>query len=236
MAERKHIKDIVSGIVSSIDKTLTVNEIDPATAEARSTKLYICDLKWANVNDFVLDDQEREAQIREVGENYIVVYKTDPFIWDSNIATLQTAFYYQSGTPLDVNAEWLQINLTSESKLPLFWLYLPVVETNFKNGQGLDRESEIRLYIIEQTNMTDFLVNDHFTNVVKYLWAYYEAFFEALKKDKSFANIESVETRELYRFGSETEQGFESNIIDANLSALECRFTLPIRKNSKCLC
>lgn len=233
---RTNLKDIVKGIVENIDKNLSVSSIDSETADDIQTKLYVCNLKWVKVNDLATDDQGRTGQIVEVGENYVVFKKDDPFVWTSKKIILTKEFYFQAGTPLDVDAEWLQKNITSEAKLPLFWLVLPASEDNFRNGQGLERESQIRLYILEQTNMTDYLVDDHYSQVIKYLWEYYDAFFESIKKDKSFANINLDTTRELYRFGSENESGFEQNVIDANLSAIETRFTLPIRKGASCLC
>ena len=234
MAKRVHIKDIIGGIVTNIDKTLKVERVEGA--DLITTKLFVCDLKWVKVGDTVLDNQERQGQITEVGSNYVVFQKEDPFIWDSDVVVMVTEFTYLAGTPLDVNAEWLLTNIVLERKLPLFWFVLPSVERNNKNGQGIAREAEIKLYIIEQTDPANYTVNQHYSNVMQYLWDYYNAFFASLVKNRDFANVEYDDTKEFYRFGSESIDGFEANVLDANLSALEVRFTLRIRTNAKCLC
>lgn len=230
----RFLKDIVKeDIVDKIDKTFNVSRVDSAIDI--ETKLFVCDVKWLKVGDTIIDNEERPASIREVGINYIVVRKLEPFIWTSNIFTAFKDFYFIAGTPLDVDAEWLKRSIVQTSKLPLFWLALPTNETINANGQGLERESVIRLFIIEQS-MLKYTVDEYYSEVMKYLMAYLEAFKDAIKKNKLFANIESFDQRELYRLGSESQDGFEALIIDSNLSAIEIRFTLPIRKGAKCLC
>jgi hypothetical protein len=229
----RFLKDIVKvDIVDKIDKTFRVTRIDSAIDI--ETKLFVCDVRWLKVGDTIIDNEERPGTITEVGVGYIVVRKLEPFIWTSNTFTAFKDFYFIAGTPLDVNAEWLKRSIVQTNKLPLFWLALPTNETKLTNGQGLERESAIRLFIIEQS-MLKYTVDEYYSEVMKYLLDYLEAFKDAIKKNKLFANIESFEQRELYRLGSESADGFEAVILDSNLSAIEVRFTLPIRKRG-CEC
>lgn len=214
-------------IIAKIDKTFRITKID--FADVITTKLFVCSTKWLKVGDFVLDDENRSATITEVGDGWIVVRKTTPFIWTSKTFISIKDFIFFAGTPLDVNSEWLKSSIIQSNKLPLFWLVLPTSETINANGQGLERESQIRLFIIEQSNLK-YTVEEYYFYVMKYLMAYLEAVKDAIKKNKLFASIESFEQRELYRLGSESPDGFEALILDSNLSAIEVRFTLPIRK------
>lgn len=230
----RFLKDIVKeDIVDKIDKTFNVTRVE--LAEVLVSKLFVCDVKFLQVGDGILDDENREAVITSVGSNFITIRKGTSFTWTSNKFTVIKDFYFIAGTPLDVDAEWLKRSIVQTSKLPLFWLALPTNETINSNGQGLERESVIRLFVIEQS-MLKYTVDEYYSEVMKYLMAYLEAFKDAIKKNKLFANIESFDQRELYRLGSESQDGFEALIIDSNLSAIEIRFTLPIRKGAKCLC
>jgi len=70
-----------------------------------------------------------------------------------------------------------------------------------------------------------------------YIEAYCEAFKDAIKKNRrDFDNVDLYDEKEFYRFGSESLEGFEANVLDSNLSAKELRFALPIKSGAKCLC
>jgi hypothetical protein len=230
---RKFLKDIIGNVVNNIDQNFTVLKIE--NPENIGTTLYLDDLKWLKTGDTLSDNNGHFVTIGTVASNYIIVYKASPFNWTSTKVTAFKTFYYIAGTPLDVNSEWLKLSISQENKLPLFWLALPTNETYFTNGQGLERESSVRLFIIDQS-LLKYTVEEYYTKVMKYLVAYLEAFKLAIHKDKLFANIDSFEEKELYRLGSENTDGFEAVILDSNLSAIELRFTLPVRKRENCIC
>lgn len=230
---RAFLKDIVSQIVTDIDQNFTVSRIE--LPDNISTKLFLCDLKWLKVGDTLSDNDGHFVTITTVGSNFVTVFKEDPFTWTSKKVTAFKVFHFIAGTPLDVNSEWLKKSIIQENKLPLFWLPLPTNETFFNNGQGLERESQVRLFIIEQS-LLKYTVDEYYSQVMKYLVAYLDAFKLSLKKNKLFANVDSFEEKELYRLGSENADGFEAVILDSNLSAIEVRFTLPVRKRENCIC
>lgn len=230
---RSFLKDIVSQIVTDIDQNFTVSKIE--LPDNISTKLFLCDLKWLKVGDTLDDNDGHFVTITTVGSNFVTVFKENPFTWTSKKVTAFKVFHFIAGTPLDVNSEWLKKSIVQENKLPLFWLALPTNETFFTNGQGLERESQVRLFIIDQS-LLKYTVDEYYSQVMKYLVAYLDAFKLSLKKNKLFANIDSFEEKELYRLGSENADGFEAVILDSNLSAIEVRFTLPVRKRENCIC
>lgn len=228
----KDIKDIIKDVVEKIDKTLKISRI--FNGDFILTKLYVCELKWAKIGMVVLDSQNRDATIVEIGKDYIVVQKAAPFIWTDLMLTLVREIYFDFGTPRMTNNEWLQKSNRTSLKTPFVWLVEPMSES-FKIGGGIARESDLRLYFLDD-NETESTTEGFHDNVVKYLRAWLDGFLLRIDKDSSFAQFDFYTTRVLTRFGSETPNGFEANIIDANLSAIELRFTLPIRKGANCLC
>jgi hypothetical protein len=229
---RSLIDIFANEIIGKIDKVFRITRVE--FADVITTKLFVCSTKWLKVGDFVRDEENRGVTITDVGEGWIVVRKESPFVWDSKTFISVKDFIFFAGTPLDVNSEWLKSSIIQTNKLPLFWLPLPTNETFNLNGQGLERESSIRLFIIEQSELK-YTVEEYYFYVMKYLYTYLDAMKDAIKKNKLFANIESFEQREFYRLGSESADGFEAVILDSNLSAIEIRFTLPIRKRG-CEC
>lgn len=227
------IQDIVEDIVNSIDKTVKIDRFENAVEIL--TKLYVCEFKWLEVGSDVLDDQNRPAQVQEIGSNYIVVRKQDPFVWTSKTITIVKDIFYFRGTPLATNTEWLEYSTHESFKTPFVWLVEPTTEVEFANGQGLERESDLRIYFLTGT-LSQYTVKQKHDISIAYLRTWVEGFKLAIKKNKLFANVESYTTKNISFFGVESPQGYEANIIDANLSAIELRFTLPIRKRANCLC
>lgn len=229
---RRNIEDITQELVEGIDKTIHVRRI--FNGSFLQTKLYVCELKWLVIGS-IITDGTNTATVSEVGEDYIVIDKETDYTWTSKTFTIVQNMYYMRGTPLAVNAEWQKLSKTVKNKTPFVWLVKPTSEVNYGLKSNLDRESDLRIYFLDKTKI-EYTEQQHTDLVIKPLWAWVLAFFEVIKKDRGFNPIVTYTTRELSRFGTETAQRFESNIITANLSAIEVRFTLSIKKSAKCLC
>lgn len=231
---RKDIQDIVEEIVLSIDKTIRISRVE--LFDMPNTKLFICEKKWLEVGQLILDDQGREATITTIGENFVTILKSQPFYdWTSKYFTIVKDIYYFRGTPLATNAEWLSYARNEDGKTPFVWLLEPTEEEFYKNGQGLERTSDLRLYFLDKTKVGN-TVKQHHDNVLKYLNDWVDGFLLAIEKDQSFAKYDSFKTKNISRFGIETSKGYERNILDSNLCAVEVRLSLPIRNGAKCLC
>lgn len=237
---RRNIEDIIEEIVESIDKTILINKIFDA-GEVQTT-LYMCDIKWIKVGTIVSDELGNEVPVIEVSDEYIVVDKTQyiidngySFVWSSKTLTIIEDIYFMRGTALAVNGEWQKLSPRVKQKTPFVWLVKPTVERTNANGQGFERTADLRLYFLDNT-LLKYKEEEHTNNVIKPLWAWVMAFFKAIELNSDFGKFDNYDTRELSRFGTETAQVFEANIITANLSAIEVKFTLPIRRGAKCLC
>lgn len=238
---RKDIINIVGEIVDSIDKNVIIRKIE--NADLSSVKLfYECSLKWLKEGDvifYIKDEETREATVTEIGDGFIIVLKTEPdYVWESNYFTISNPIYYFKGTPLATNSEFQVKDLNEDFKTPFIWLVEPTDELFHENDNStLERESELRIFFCDKTNFEEFTVQQHHDNVIKYLNDWVDGFMEVIKKDTAdFGKLKTFKAKNVSFLANETPKGYEKNIIDSNLSAVDVRFTLPIRKGAKCLC
>jgi hypothetical protein len=61
-------------------------------------------------------------------------------------------------------------------------------------------------------------------------------FLNTLENDPNYQTLTQWEIIEFSRFGTEQDNGFFQNILDANLSGVELRMTLTRFKNNICKC
>lgn len=229
----KNIQDIVKGIAENIDKTLIVVKVD--LPEARTSKLFLCEFKFLQVGDTVLDEENRPSTVMTKGVDFITVYKEEPFVWTSKKITIVKQLYFFEGTPLRTNAEWQQYSKNILTKTPFLWLVEPTNERFLSRGAGLERESDLRLFFLDKMQPHK-LTNEVQSTVISYLRTWVDAFLLAIEKSKDFAELEGYDYKALTYFGIESRDGYTEQIIDSDLSAIEIRLALPIRKGAKCLC
>jgi hypothetical protein len=232
---RKSITEIISEVIGAIDKTI---KIDSFTDDSITQVFTLCSLKWLEVGTIVSDGSGNTSIVTAIDRDLFIVtaQKIDFQPWITDTLTIDVTFHYIFGSRMSVNAEWLQLDNNENNKLPLFCLVMPTRETNEGFEAGLERESNIVLYVLnyctwQQTNQ---VIQDE---VIRLLWLYVAGFLQAIESNYDFKPISGYDTRELSRFGTETLEGFDSEIFDSNLSAIEMRFALPIRKGASiCKC
>jgi hypothetical protein len=230
---RRQIAHIIGDVIGAIDKTI---RIDSVVDVGMSDKLFVCEFKWLKVGDVVIHAPGETATVSQIGENYIIVANNSSFDWTNSFLTIDTNFTYVYGTRDSVNAEWLQLSRNEDDKLPLFVLVVPTREDDHVAKSGLDRESSIVMYVCQRFTSGQ-TVTEIYDTVIAEIWHYVIAFLGQIDNDYSFKMLEDYKSRELPFFGDETKDSFESVIVDSLLSAIELRFTLPIRKGAKiCLC
>jgi len=229
---REDIQNIIENVVSSIDKTITVTRIEDGAVA--TSKLFVCDLKWLEVGQTIMDDQNRTALITSVGSNFVTIVKNPNYVWDSKVFTIIKDIYFFRGTPLAVDAEWVQYARIEEQKTPFVWLVGETQEKFFAKNQSLERESELRIFFLDIIDIRKNTTKQIHDNRLKYLNLWVDAFFQVIAKDSIFGLFDSWDSKNISRFGIETPQGYEKLIIDSNLCAVEVKFTLPIYKDEKC--
>jgi hypothetical protein len=214
--------EIVKGIVESIDSSI-VGSYNSATGLTE-----FCNTKWARKGkvisksgeEFLIDQIEYD---QEIEASYLGSTIPSPEL--DGIIDLPSPFFI-SGTKIAVNNEWTKADNDLTKKTPIIWLLETMRERIFGRGDVRDREMELRIFFLDETNVAQFLTEDHRREVVFPMQKLVEEFIAAIGKDRRFRTIEDYSIRTFSRFGVEQEGGMFQNILDANLSGVELIITL----------
>lgn len=220
------LSNIVQNIVNSMDNTIQgVYDVD-------DNKTYSCKTKWARIgkvvsnngNDFLITDLNVDNWL--VGQN--VAFNMDGTIY------LPHPFFIH-GTKKATNREWTILSNNVSSKTPIIWLLGSLNYKQFGRESTIDIESSLRIFFLDETDVTNYYTADHVTQVVYPMEQLAMEFIETINKNRNFKTIEDWEIIEFTRFGVEQENGMFQNILDANLSGVELRITLTkYKENCKC--
>lgn len=224
----KEVSSIVKEIVAGVDNTITGNY------DALTGRTYVCQTKWARIGKTVTDADDNDFVIKElVDDEYIVA---DPVNGQNleGVITLNTP-YWITGTKMSANREWTIAGNYLVDKTPLVWLLELIKYKSFGRESTLDFETELRVFILDETNITQFYVADHREQVVLPMENLANEIMNVINSNRKFVRIESYDVYSFSRFGVEKETGMFQNILDANLSGVELRFTLKkYKENCKC--
>jgi len=211
------IKDIsrhIGDLVLSIDNTLI------GTYEEISEVTNMCKTKYSRVGKYVTDELNNEYLITEIDtDTYIKAGTAD--------GTLSLAVpYYINGTKIATNREWTIADENLFNKTPIVWLLHDLRYFKYGKESVFDWESDVRIFFLDETDITNYYTKDHIINVVEPMTELALLFIEAVNKNRKYLTIEQYEMINFTRFGTEQENGYFQNILDANLSGVELRIKL----------
>jgi hypothetical protein len=220
------IRDIsvqIADLVTQIDNTIQGKFI--AMEEVTET----CRTKYARTGKYVKDSNDIEYLITQVDtDNFIKAGQADGLLYLPQP-------YYISGTRLAANREWTISESDLMKKTPLIWLLHDVRYFQYGRESVYDWESDLRIFFLDETDVTDYYTADHISNVVEPMAELCKLFIETVNKNRSYKTIETYEIINFTRFGVEEQSGVVRNILDANLSGVELSITLTKYKNN-CKC
>jgi hypothetical protein len=147
-----------------------------------------------------------------------------------------TPLFFQTGTRMAANQEWTMADSNLANKLPLVWLLETINEKFYGPQSTLERESELRIFFLDETDITQFYTEDHRTNVVQPMTDLAQKFMQVVLNTPAGRMVETYQIRTFSRFGVESQKGVIQNILDANLSGVELQLTLPVFKTYCCDC
>jgi hypothetical protein len=228
-------------IFDKLDKTIKVKSLEPVSGKL---KMYVCgSVKWARVGKTLRTNTSLAnfpiVSVDYVNNSLILDFPLTPLgvpiSWTGDTGTLNDVYFF-IGTPLRTNAEWLSFSNNEMLKTPFIWLVEPTREKKLGVSSIIERESEIRLLLLDNNNSANWLTKNVHENRLGALYNLASE-IENVANDnvKWFKEIETVDVKNYTRFGTETPQGFEANIIDADLTGVEMRFTLKVIKQA-CNC
>lgn len=222
-------------IIDKMDVSLSISNIEilEVAPEVFISKITVCDIKWARIGKYVIDETGVFFNILEIDYNLSLITVQNSF---ESLAGLLYVPHYFYGTPLQVNSEWGAVTKIEVNKIPFIWLIEPLNENTFGRDNSLERTSEIRLLFVDGRFVTNWKVKDIHEFRIQSLLNMVEQFKESVNGNRIFQRVTDYRVKTLTKLGSESEQGFLKNILDANLTAVELRFTLPIYKGYDCKC
>ena len=226
----KEITNIVGELVSRIDNTLS-GVYEPATG-----RTLVCKTKWARVGKQVLNANNEAYMITSLQEDeWLIGEPVDPAYPPLEGTLYLNAPFYISGTKIATNREWTIATNNMSEKTPLGWLLELIRIQKFGRESALDFSTNVRLFFLDETDITNYYTKDHRDNVVEPMSKLADEFLYVVRGDRQFETIEEYELITFSRFGVETDQGMFENILDANLSGVELRVDLRrFKENCKC--
>lgn len=216
-------------IIDKMDRNVTVKSI-------AGDDLTTCGVKWAAVNKVVEDGNGTEFTVLAVDYDIDVITLTDATGFTGNMV-LQKPFFFV-GTPMATNTEWKKFSSNEFLKTPFIWMVEPTPERPDYTGASIERESDIRVVFLDSNNVKDWITTQTHDFKLQSLYNMYGEFVLAIQNNSIFDRdrIDTAAIRNLTKFGTETANGFDNNIIDANLTGLDVRITLPIQELGECKC
>lgn len=226
----QEISNIVKGLVDNIDCTID------GVFDAQTMQVNVCKTKWARIGKIVTNSTNDEYIITDILVDEWI--KVDKVIQSSpdldGVITLPIP-YWLAGTKIAANREWtIGDNIVME-KTPVIWMLELIRYTGYGRDSTLQFDSEIRLFILDETDVVNYYVEDHRQQVVLPMENLMLELMNTISKDRNFKKIDEYSVGTFSRFGLEKDNGMFQNILDANLSGLELKFRLvKYKENCKC--
>jgi len=131
-----------------------------------------------------------------------------------------------TGTKMVANIEWTKANNNIIDKTPIIWLLETIRFVESGRDKPTEFESDLRLFFLDETNVAQYMNKDHRNNVVQPMNQLIDEFVRTINSNRNFKRILETERITFSRFGVERDNGVFQNVLDANLSGVELRFTL----------
>ena len=232
----KETVDIVEELISQLDiivkfKSIVDNGDGTYTIETCNTGyLFPCyEFEIAGVNYKVLN---------EIGKDFVF---NERFTIKGNIVptvteiTLDSLKYYH-GTVIATKEELARKELSSD-KFPMAFL-LEILEDDFNNvfDAIVDRNSQLRLYFLSETDENNWNTNEHYEFSIKPMRNLLYKFIAHLNESVMIGDIDSYRAINHAKFGVyvPSKGGHTERIFNDKLSGVELRIDLPILKSGVC--
>lgn len=224
LTDTEEITALIGEFVEQINTT-TQGTYNPATG-----KTEFCELKWLRVGKVVTDEAGNTYQITGIDEDGVQATQLSGPVTPLTGTVFLTPPFYQTGTKIAAENEWRDAAPDLRQKTPLVWLLEVIRVRKFGREDARAFETSLRLFFLDETDVTQFVTKDHRREVVVPMERLAEAFLNVLRDSRKVRTIEEYELLTFSRFGVETERGVIQNILSADLSGVELQFTLTMYK------
>lgn len=236
----RDIYDIVQEeIFDLIDNTVKIIVATPVSGNSQTLEL--CSNKWIRVGQSLIDSDDKQWAITSIDSDGLVTV-TKP-VGGTDLVRNQTLTIksprFLFGTHRSADDEYkikVENDADNRDQLPLIWLIESITETEYDKTKTKERDSDLRLYFLDDNNPEQYMNADYRRNVVSPMIGLKDEFIRVIQSNVLFDLLGTWRTRPITRFGNEDEKGYFENILSDNLSGVELRITLPIFKKTRCKC
>ena len=229
MSNRVETVDVVKSLVSLLEFTYIIDNIidnGDGTYTLESCNTY-------HLHEFLIitiDALEYTIQSTVYNESITITGNPLPTATSFDIP----APFYFHGTVIKTNLEL--INLDQFDKMPMVYL-LEVLEDDFLHrDEIIDRNSDLRLFFLTSANFTEWKTGDHYKNAIEPMRSLAYNFIDAVDSSKIIDTFAIYSMINRANFGVYvTDKGNESRIFNDNMSGVELRIPLPIKKDLTCI-
>ena len=226
-------------VIEKLDNLLTVKNV---IVDGDRIRVSVCGLKWSRETKSVTDIEETVFYIESVDHEtntltLIAIYDELGEVVEpvGNLTIERPKFFI--GTPLKTNEEWKTFSKNEMKKVPFIWQVEPTKEKKQPLNSQNERTSEVFFVLLDNSSSDKWLTKEVHQNRLQSLYNLVTEIEKAINSNKLwFEEMKTaIDVKNFNRFGTETIQGFDRNIIDADLTGIEMKFTLVVRKQS-CKC
>lgn len=228
----KDVSEIFEEIVNAIDNSISINSMSVVNGKLR---VYTCDTKWLRIGKKV----SGKVLGGSIVSSFVTALVTDTYFELDNVNIVSdilipkpTAMF---GTRTATNNEWNLKTANLMDKTPIIWCLELVNELHYGFESSLERDIEMKVFFLDETDILNYYTKDHRTQVVKPMIALAHAFKEVIDKNALMKRIVNFNVLGFSRFGTESVTGMIENILDANLSGASVQFNLSKYKDG-CKC
>ncbi len=224
-------------ILSNIDLTIDVHSVisdgDPDVV------FTVCDLKWITANSVLFDSNDEAWTVSSIDYStgqITGLRPSDTLPLKRGMVFRMPAPSFKSGTPRNLNGE---IATEEEAEiytsLPMIWLLESIKGKGYdrKNSQG--RSFDFHWYTLDETSISDYNNEQRHFNGVVPMTQLGEAIIQAIESNPRLTLLNDYDFNELNFFGRESASGFETYILNKNLSGVGYRASVSVSK-SVCDC
>ena len=181
---------------------------------------------------YTIDDEV--YKVTELVQNESITFK--PFDHEVPLEATSMALEaptYLHGTLKDSQNE-VDADLDKTKIYPMVYLQEIIRDRKTRDEESMiDRESDLRIYFLNEAFADDWLTDDHYTNVIGPMSSMVDLFISKVNSSRFFTENYDYDETNLIKVSVEGKQ--ENSIFDTNLSGIELRLFSEIRKDLTCV-
>lgn len=145
--------------------------------------------------------------------------------------TVPNPFYFH-GTPILTNVNHIT-GAMDKDKVPMIYLYEILREKDLNIDSRIVRESDLRLFFLDNANFSEWTTDDHYSKRLLGLNNLVDEFISSARNYQCCFYLYETEFTRINHVNwgvFKTNSGHEKRIFDDDLTGVELSFTLPLRK------